>query len=132
MIWKQCKKGRSRFEARILLAVLVIVGLGAITYTASGAERDRLLSGRTRYFDPFRLTTIYLDVLESEPMADIASVSERLSSPRVTPAIQVTANNNNNGRRPIFIPGRPTIRSNFRPDWVPGPPPWGPPGPPSK
>jgi len=135
MTWTQSKKGRSRFEARILLAVLatvVIVGLGATTYTASGAERDRLPSGRTRYFDPFSLTTIYLDVLESAPMAGIASAPETESSPRVMPARPISVNDNNNGRRPIFIPGRPPIRSHFRPGWVPGPPPWGPPGPPWK
>ena len=133
-IWTQSKKGRSRFEARILLAVLVIVvvvGLGATTYTASGAERDRLPSGRLRYFDPFRLTTFYLDVPESAPMAAIATAPETEPSPIAMEASAVPVY----ARRPIMIPNRPTNRSPFRPPWAPGPPdnrpPFTPPGPPS-
>jgi len=132
-IWIQSRKGRSRFEDRLLLAVLVIVvviGLGATTYTASGAERDRLPSGRLRYFDPFRLTTFYLDVPESAPMAAIATAPETEPSPIAmeASAIPVYASGH------IMIPYRPTIRSPFRPPWVPGPPgprpPFTPPGPP--
>lgn len=128
----QSRKDRSRFEARIVLvalAIVVIIGLGATTYTASGAERDRLPSGQMRYFDPFRLTTIYLDVPESAPMAGIASAPETASSPRVTEAGAVPVYS-----PPIMISHRPTIRSPFRPPWVPGPPvsrpPFTPPGPP--
>ena len=123
-IWTQSKKGRSRFEARILLAVLVIVvivGLGATTYTASGAERDRLPSGQMRYFDPFRLATIYLDVPESAPMTGIASAPETEPSPRVMEASPVTVYTGGLLlRSPIIIPYRPTIRSPFRPPLVPG------------
>ena len=125
----QSRKDRSRFEARILLvalAIVVIVGLGATTYTASGAERDRLPSGRMRYFDPFRLTTIYLNVLESAPMAGIASPPVTESPPRVMETRPVPVYTSG----PIMIPYRPTIRSPFRPPWVPGPPPVIPPGPP--
>jgi len=117
------RKGRSRFEDRLLLAVLVIVviiGLGATTYTASGAERDRLPSGRLRYFDPFRLATIYLDVPESAPMAVIASPPEIAiaSPPRVTEARTVPLYTGGLLLSPIFIPYRPTIRSPFRPPLV--------------
>lgn len=129
----QSWKDRSRFKARILLvalAIVVIVGLGATNYTASGAERDRLPSGRMRYFDPFRLVTIYLDMQESAPMAAIASPLGTASSPSVTEASAVPVY----GNGPIMISGRPTIRSPFRPPWVPGPPvsqpPFTPPGPP--
>ena len=132
-IWTQSKKGRSRFEARILLAVLVIVvivGFGATAYAASGTQRERSPSGQMRYFDPFRLTTIYLDVPESAPMAAIASAPETESSPRVMEASAVPVY----ASGPIMIPNRPTIRSPFRPPWTPGPPvnrpPFTPPGPP--
>lgn len=128
----QSRKDRSRFKARILLvvlAVVVIIGLGATTYTASGAERDRLPSGRLRYFDPFKLTTIYLDVPESVPMAGTEP------PPRVMEASPVLVNPSGlPTQSPIIIPYRPTIRSPFRPPWVPGPPvsqpPFTPPGPP--
>ena len=129
----QSRKDKSHVETRILLAVLVIVvivGLGATTYTASGAERDRLPPGRMRYFDPFRLTTIYLDVPESAPMTGIASAPETESSPRVMGAGAVPVYTSG----PIMIPYRPPIRSPFRPPWTPGPPgnrpPFTPPGPP--
>jgi len=131
-IWTQSRKDRSRFETRLLavLVIVVIVGLGATTYTASGAERDRQPAGKMRYFDPFRLATIYLDVPESAPMAAIASPPETESSPRAmeSSAVPVYASG------PIMIPNRPTIRSPFRPPWTPGPPvnrpPFTPPGPP--
>jgi len=131
-IWTQSRKDKSRFEARILLGVLVIVviiGLGTTTYTVSGAERDRLPPGRMRYFDPFRLATIYLDVPESTPMTGIANAPETESSPRVTEASAVPVYSS-----PIMVSSRPPIRSPFRPPWVPGPPgprpPFTPPGPP--
>lgn len=116
-IWTQSKKGRSRFEARILLAVLVIVvivGLAATTYAASGTQRGRSQSRQMSYFDPFRLTTIYLDVPESAPMPVIASPPETRSSPRLMAASPVRLYASN----PIMIPYRPTIRSPFRPSLI--------------
>ena len=133
-IWTQSRKDRSRFEARILLGVLVIVviiGLAATTYTASGAERDRLPPGQMRYFDPFRLTTIYLDVPESAPITGIASAPE--TSPSLTATEGTSTELSTSGlllRSPIMVSSRPPIRSPFRPPWVPGPPPVIPPGPP--
>ena len=121
-ILTQSRNDRSRFETRILLGVLVIVvivGFGATTYTASGAERDRLSSGRLRYFDPFELATIYLDVPESAPIVGIASPPETEPSLRVMRASPVL--NNPSGlptQSPIIIPYRPTIRSPFRPPLV--------------
>jgi len=120
-IWTQSRKDRSRFEARLLavLVIVVIVGLGATTYTASGAEWGRLPSGRLRYFDPFRLTTFYLDVSESAPMAGIASPPETASTPRVMETRTVPAYTSGLLlQSPIMIPYRPTIRSPFRPPMV--------------
>ena len=117
-IWTQSRKDRSRFDARLLavLVIVVIVGLGATTYTASGAERDRQPAGKMRYFDPFELATIYLDVLESAPMPATASAPETKSSPRLmaarVSAVRLYANDT------IMIPYRPTIRSPFRPPLV--------------
>ena len=135
-IWMQSRNDRSRFETRIFLAVLVIVvtiGFGATTYTASGAERGRLPAGRMGYFDPFKLTTIDLNVPESAPMTGFASPRGTVFPPRV-----IRANAAPVYRCPIMIPHRPPIRSPFRPPWIPGHrpifkfpgrPPWAHPGP---
>jgi hypothetical protein len=109
-IWTQNRKDKSRFEIRLLavLVTVVILGLSAATYTASGAERDdRLQSGQLRYFDPFDLTTFYLDMPESAPMTNI------MSAPIANPPLIIMKSST------VIIPIRPTIRTPFRPPLVP-------------
>ena len=132
--WTHSRKERSCFKARMLmaaLAIVLIIGLAATTYTASGAERDRQPSGQMKYFDPFELTTIDVDVPGSTTIAGIANPPETESSPLGTEASSVPADTNGlHSRSPIKIPCRYRCRSPFKPPWVPGPPPWFP-GPPT-
>lgn len=103
------KKSKLSLNSEILLgalALVVIVGLGSAVYAASDNTDDNT----TFLFDPFMLRTI-------------TSVTGSSSSPVI---LSGPAN-----RPPIWIPFRPSLRSPFRPPWVPRKPSWPPPGPPS-
>jgi len=117
-MWIRNRKGKLHFRSKMLFGVLVlaiIVGLGAGPYTARGQGRAEQASGQIGLFDPFALTTIYVDAPQG------LSVAGALQGAPASDGMAMGS--------PVLIPYRPPIRSPFRPPWTPGPP-SGEPGPP--
>jgi len=111
------------------VTVAVVIVFGATTYTSYGQGRAQETPQRRliRFFDPFELNTIYLNVPQSGSNTGVSNSPETMS-PVIETNSATEIPNTVITQAPI-IPQRRPIRSPYRPPWVPGPPPW-PPGPP--
>jgi hypothetical protein len=133
-MWIRNDKRKVGLEAKVLLAasaLAVVIGLGSGSYTAQAQTPSEPPSGQIPFFDPFRLTTIYVDAPQ------ILSTTGGLSGAAIPLPTGVTEGNPgavaSSGvvvGSPVLIPQRKPIRSPFRPPWVPPGPPDVPPGPP--
>ena len=132
-MWSRNKKDKLHLESEILflvLALAVFLGLGAGTYTALGQTPAEPPPGKMRFFDPFTMTTIYVDARQGA--SNTNSSNDSGTPPPVIGAASspVASYSGSQAAQPnVIVPERKPIRSPYRPPWVPGPPPW-PPGPP--
>jgi hypothetical protein len=117
------RSGKVNFKFKTLLEglfLLLFLGLGFSAQAAPnnvGSDTDQQTSGRISYFDPFNLTTIYIE-LSSSRMVVLRGPQRQPVRPLVVTNPAMAASEISKTLQEIRIPFRPAIRSPYRPPLV--------------